>query len=161
MYQKYEDIDVFNNSSLTYMKKSSSMVVSWISIILIGSILFSLIIFFYEYDAYNIYFAKVVNNEDNNYLNITVDESFISMKNRNYLEINNEVRKCHLKSMSDNYYIFNESKYWEVIYECDIPTELNINNNIVEVRVDKEKTTLFKELVNKVREGIKNGRIKN
>ena len=157
--QKFNDIDIFNNSSVIYKRKSSSKITSWINILLIGIIIFGLIMYFYEYDISNIYYAKVLNNGDENYLYFSVDQSFISMKNRNYLEINGDEYKCHLSSFSDNYYLINNKKIWEVYFDCELPDELNVNDNLVEVRVEKRKTTLFKEMVNKLGKELKNGGI--
>lgn len=157
--QKFNDIDIFNNSSVIYKRKSSSKITSWINILLISIIIFGLIMYFYEYDISNIYYAKVLNNGDENYLYFSVDQSFISMKNRNYLEINGDEYKCHLSSFSDNYYLINNKKIWEVYFDCELPDELNVNDNLVEVRVEKRKTTLFKEMVNKLGKELKNGGI--
>ena len=157
--QKFNDIEIFNNSSVIYKRKSSSKITSWINILLISIIIFGLIMYFYEYDISNIYYAKVLNNGDENYLYFSVDQSFISMKNRNYLEINGDEYKCHLSSFSDNYYLINNKKIWEVYFDCELPDELNVNDNLVEVRVEKRKTTLFKEMVNKLRKELKNGGI--
>ncbi len=161
MYQKLDCIDIFNNSAVIYLRKSSSKIVSWISILLIGSLLFSWILLFYNYETYNVYYAKVVKNDEENYISMSVDETFIELQNRNFLEINSEEYKCHLMSMSDNYYLLNEHKYWQTTFECELPEQLNINENVIEVKVDKGKTTLFKQIINKIRKGMKNGRIKN
>lgn len=158
--QKFNSIDIFFNSSVIYKRKPSIKVISWISILLISSVIFGLIMCFYKYDISNIYYARVINNDDENYIHFSVDESFISMKNRNYLEINNKEYKCHLSSFSDNYYLVNSEKIWEVYFDCELPDELNINDNLIEVRVEKRRTTLFKELIMKLRKEFKDGRIK-
>lgn len=158
--QKFNDIDIFNNSSVIYKRKSSSKITSWISILLMSSLIFCLIIYFYEYNISDIYYAKVVKNDDENYLYFSVDQSFISMKNRNYLEINGDEYKCHFSSFSDNYYLIDNKKIWEVYFDCELPNELNINDNLVEIRLEKRRTTLFKEMVNKLRKELKNGGIK-
>ena len=154
-------IDIFNNSSVIYMRKANSKIISWINILLIGSILFLALIFFYKYHIEDIYYSNVVKTEEENYIVLNVDEKFINIKNRNYLQINDEDYKCHLISFSDNYYVFNDKKYWEVRYECDIPEELNLNNNIVKVKINYRKTTLFKEFVTKIRKEVQNARTKN
>lgn len=158
---KFNNVDIFTNSSIIYMRKPSNKINYWINILLIGSILFGLIACFYEYTIFNIYYSKVVESDENSYVHITVDESFISSKNRNYLTLNNIDCKCHLNSLSDNYYLINNEKFWEAIYECEIPEELDIDNNILEVKINKRKTTLFKELINLFRKELKNARIKN
>lgn len=161
MYPKWNHIDIFNNSEIVYMRKPNNLIISWISILIIGSILFGIIIFFYKFETSVIYYGKVINVEEDNYISMAVDEEFINLKNRNYLTINNKECKCHLRSMSDNYYILNGLKYWEAIFDCEIADEININDNIIEVKIEKEKQTLFDKIVFKIRKGLKNGRIRN
>lgn len=161
MHQKLSNIDIFNNSSIIYMRKPDSIIATWTNVLLVGCFMFCLISCFYEYSIFNIYYAKVINNEESNYIYIQVDEEFVSLKNRNYLEINGEISKCHLDSFSDDYYVLNSKKYWEASYECELPDDLNVNDNLIEVRVEKRKTTLFKELIRKIRKELKNARVKN
>ena len=160
MYQKFDVIDVFNNSSVIYMLKPNSKIVSWISILVATLVTLFLISILYKYEEFNIYFAKVINNDEENYISIAVDEEFIDLKNRNYLEINDDIYKCHLISMTDNFYIYNDSKYWDALYECNLPDELNVNNNVLKVKVDKNTTTIFEKIIEKIRRGINNGRTK-
>ena len=161
MYPKYNNINLFENSSIIYMRKQQNKIVSYMIILLIGSILFLLIATRYKYTKYNIYYGKVVNIEDNNYIYMTVDSDFIDEKNRNYLEINDKEYKCHLRSVSDNYYVYNSTKYWEVTFNCDLPEEININDNLIEIKMSSNKTTLFKEIIKKIKKGLKNARVKN
>lgn len=155
MYQKYESINIFDNASIIYMRKTSPKIISWFNILIIGSILFFIIGTNYHFKISNIYYAKVFNTEESNYISIDVDEDFISIKNRNYLNIDDEDYKCHLKSFSDNYYIINSQKHWVAKFECDLPDDINVNGNLVEVKVEKRKTTLFKELTTKIRKRVK------
>lgn len=161
MHQKYDNINVYNNSSVVYMRKQNSKIISWINILLIGSVLFCIIGLKYKYSIFNIYYAKVIKNENENYVYMNVDSEFIDFKNRNYLEIDDKEYKCHLRSISDNYYIFNGKKYWDVTFNCDLPNELNVNDNLIEIKMERRKTTLLKEIFNKIRKGMKNARVKN
>lgn len=159
--QGYDTIDIYNNSSVIYFRKNDIIIPFWITLLLIGSIIFVVISCFYKYTLYNIYYGKIINVDKDNYLYLEVDEDFISIKNRNHLEINDDDYNCHLIDLSDKYYILNNKKYWNVSYECDLPEELNVNENLVKVRIDKRKTTLLKEIILKVRKGLNNERIKN
>ena len=76
------------------------------------------------------------------------------------MKINNIDCTCHLNDFSDNYYISSGKKYWNVSYNCELPNKLNVNNSIVKVQINKRKTTLFKELANKLKEEIKIARTK-
>ena len=161
MHQKYDSLDMFNNSSIVYMKKTNNKIISFITILIVFSILFLLLAIFYKFEVFNIYYGKVYKEEDNTYVVFNVDSDFINVSKRNYLEINKKSIKCHLDSFSDNYILYNNTKYWEVTYSCELPKELSLDNNTLEIRIDRRSTTLFNELRRKVERGIKNGRTKN
>ena len=161
MHQKYDSLDMFNNSSIVYMKKTNNKIISFITILIVFSILFLLLAIFYKFEVFNIYYGKVYKEEDNTYVVFNVDSDFINVSKRNYLEINKKSIKCHLDSFSDNYILYNNKKYWEVTYSCELPEELSLDNNTLEIRIDRRSTTLFNELRRKVERGIKNGRTKN
>lgn len=156
MKKDYSDIDIYNNSAIIYYRKNDIFIPFWITVLFVATFVFVLIACFYKYSLYDIYYGKVIINNEENYILLEVDENFILKKNRNFLNINNEDYKCELVDFSDKYYIFNEKKYWNVSYECEIPEEINVNNNIVKVKIDKRKTTLLKEIIIKIRKGQKN-----
>lgn len=161
MSKKYNDINVFKNSSIIYKRKISDITIYWIHVLLIGSFIFTFIAFFYEYELYDYYYGKITNIDEENYISLTVDENYISSKNRNYLTINEVDYKCKLSSFSDDYYLISNIKYWNVIYECELPEKLNVNNSIIQVKINKRSTTIFKELKRKAKEVIKNARTRN
>ena len=143
------------------MQKTSSKIISWISILFLTTLLLLTIAIFYKFEIFNIYYAKVIRDEDNSYVVFNADEDFINMRNRNFLVINEKDTRCHLIDFSDNYIVYENNKYWEVSYTCELPDELNINDNIVKIRLDKGKTTLFKMFIKKLKRGIENARVKN
>ena len=159
--KKYDDINAFNNSAIIYNRKQQIFIISWISIFIISFIFFTIIVIFYKYTIFNIYYGKVVNTKEENSLYIAVDSDFVEMKNRNYLNISGEDYKCKLKKFNDKYYYIGTKKYWDVIYNCEIPSEINVNDNLIEVKVIKRKTTIFKEILAKIKKGVKNARVKN
>ena len=159
--KKYNDINSFDNSEIIYGRKTPLFIISWNYILLISLLLLLLIIFFYKYTIFNIYYAKVIKSKEENYIYMTVDSDYISLKNRNYLEIDGEEYKCKLKTFSDNYYYIGTKKYWDATYKCDLPSEINVNDNLIEVRVERRRTTLFNEILEKIKKGVKNARVKN
>ena len=160
-YQKYEEIDIYNNSAVIYLRKPSVKISCWVNILVFCILIFICMALFYEYKISNIYYAKVSIEEEQSYIYMTVDNSFISYKNRNYLNINGEDYPCHLESFSDNYYLVNSKKMWDVIYSCEIPENLKFDGNILQVEINVRKTTIYKEFVNKLRKELDDGRIKN
>ena len=143
------------------MRKTENGITTWINVVFITSFIFCLISCLYKFNIFNIYYAKVVNNDENNYMYMQVDENFINVKNRNRLIINDEDTKCNLVDVSDRYYVLNSKKYWEVAYKCELPEEINVDQNIIKVRVQMRKTTIFKELLRSLRRKFENARIKN
>ncbi len=156
----YSNIDAFKNKSIIYLRKCDYRIVSWITVLIIGSILLLSMCVFYKFELFTIYHAKVVNSEEENYISVLVDNEFLKSKKRNYLEINGEERKCHLIDSSNNYVIINNSKYWQVNYECELSEESNVNNNILEVKIRYDKKSLFQYILEKVRKEHENARIK-
>ncbi len=161
MHQKLAKIDIFNNAQIIFDRKLESKIYIWVIVLIVISGLFIFISLFYRYETYDIYYGKVVNDTEDNYLTFTVGEDFISKKNRNYLIINDEDIKCHLLKMSDNYYLIDGSKYWDVFFECELGQELNFNSNVLEVKIDNGSTTLYQYFIAKLRKVVKSGRIKN
>ena len=155
MNREYSEIDIYNNSSVIYYRKNNIFIPFWITILFVGLFLLIMISCFYKYTLVDIYYGKIINNDDSNYIMLEVDEEFILRKKRNYLNINNEDYKCQLVDSSDKYYILNDKKYFNISYECEIPEEINVNNNIVKVKIDKRKTTILNELIIKIRKELK------
>lgn len=160
MYVGYNSIDIFNNREVLYKNKSNYKVISWITILLIGSIVLLLITFFYKFRLFSIYTGKIVKNEKDNYIELNVDDSFLKYKNRNYYIINDKKSRCHIKEIVDSYYV-NDKKYYNVKINCDLNKEININNSILDIKVDEGKVTLFQVFTKKIKKGIKDARIKN
>ena len=114
--KKYNSLNAFNNSAIIYNRKQPLFIISWICIFSICFILFLIISIFYKYTVFNIYYAKVENIKEDNYIYMTVDSEYVDIRNRNYLEIDGKEYKCKLKSFSDNYYYVGTNKYWDVTY---------------------------------------------
>ena len=161
MHEKLEQIDIFNNARVIFDQKLESKIIIWISALIIGSILLLLISLFYRFKSYDIYYAKVVKNEEDSYIQFTVNEDFLKKKNRNYLIINDEEVHCQLIKMSDNYYLINASKYWEAFFDCKLEKELNFDSNVLEVKIDNGDITLYQYFTNKLRKVVRSGRVKS
>lgn len=155
---KYSNINIFKNKSIIYLRKSDYRIISWITILIIGSMSLLSLSVFYKFELFTIYHAKVINNEEENYISVLVDNEFLKRKQRNYLEINNEECKCHLIDSSNNYVIINNLKYWQVDYECELSDENNINNNLLEIKIRNDKQSLFQYVLKKLRKESENAR---
>ena len=72
------------------------------------------------------------------FLIIIIYKLFIDNKNYKYKVVN----------------IVKQVGYYELLINCNLDSYLLINNNIVTVRFQKEKTTIFKELEKKITKGL-------
>ena len=161
MYAKYKKIDAFNCSKIIYLRKMPKIITIWLIIMTTLFMSTMILVFFYKFNLYDIYQGKIIKQEQDNHIELIVDEEFYNIRNRNYLIIDKKEYKCHLLDFSDNYYLINNKKYWNAKYECDLPEDLNINNNILSIYILKRETTIGKELYLKIKEEIKHARIKN
>ena len=133
MHEKLEQIDIFNNARVIFNQKLESKIIIWISALIIGSILLLLISLFYRFKSYDIYYAKVVKNEEDSYIQFTVNEDFL----------------------------INASKYWEAFFDCKLEKELNFDSNVLEVKIDNGDITLYQYFTNKLRKVVRSGRVKS
>lgn len=158
--KNYSGIDVFINSSVIYKRYCDNKIIYYILSVLILMIAIVLVSFIYKFEIYDIYYGKVIIEDNKSFVNISVDNSFINSVKRNYLEVNDKEYKCSLVEYSDTYYLVNDDKVWNVLYECELPEILKVNNNLLEIKLNKKKTTLIKIVYEKIRRGFKNARIK-
>lgn len=155
MCVKMETIDVFYNSSLILERKRPLYILSYLTIIIFVILLALLISIFYKYNPYKKYLGRVIITESDFYIKMQVEENEIPLLNNNFI-INNENYSYKITGISDIAYIGdNLKKYYEVTIESNIDDNLIIQNNIININLKLPKTTLFKELIKKVKKGLK------
>ena len=121
MYPKYNNINLFENSSIIYMRKQQNKIVSYMIILLIGSILFLLIATRYKYTKYNI---TNISKECQ-----TLDD-FLKLNLEHAASIETDIENKDIEKMSE------EDFYDETIYEVvkiiqDLDDYTIENNNTV------------------------------
>ena len=79
---------------------------------------------------------------------LIVDDTFFSFKNK-YLYFNHKKYAYSVVEISDNY-ITNDKRYYNVIIDIDI-SDFKSNKNIFTVEVIKDKSTLLKYFLNKMK----------
>lgn len=157
---KCSNINVFKNKSVIYLRKGDYRVISWITILVLFTMMLMTLCVFYKFESFAIYHAQVINTEEDNYIILLADNEFLKSKRRNYLEINDKESKCSLIDADNNYVIINNSKYWQVNYECELSDDDNINNNLLEIKIRYDKQSLFQYILQKIRKEHENARIR-
>ena len=142
-----EDINVFNYSKLKLMNDNPSKIISWITILIVVFILFLIFGIFLKFHTYSNYIGYI-DISDNYNLKIIVDEKSFPIKNNYKLYIDN--KKYDYKIVL----IEKQVGYYEVLINCKIDDALLINNNILTITFQKEKTSLIKEIIKKFKKGL-------
>lgn len=149
------NIDIFYNSEIILRRKSLKIKHYIISMFILITILINFLIF-YQYNSYLNLKAIIVVENDNYYLKTLIDESQINDINKNTLIISNKKYKYKVKNMSEDYILDeNYNKYYEVLLNAKIDEKLIINNNIIDISIKQSKTTFAKELIKKIKKGMK------
>lgn len=143
MYTKMDKIDIYNDSAIILEKKTPKKIISWITILIILTLIF----LFLSFLPFNIYKTKVgyVDIVDNNsYIVLPINEcDFPVHKNK----------KLFIKNKKYNYKIMKlESD--KLILKINLDNNLKIQNNIVKLNILKDRTTLFKIIKNKIKKGF-------
>lgn len=149
------NIDIFYNSE-TILRRKSFKIKCYIISIFILLIVLLLFISCFKYNPYLKLKAIVIKENNSYYLKTLVTQEQVNDINQNNLIINDKKYKYKIKNMS-NEYILDEkyNKYYEVLLEAQIETKLVINNNIIDINIEKPKTTFLKQIIEKIKKGMK------
>lgn len=149
------NIDIFYNSEIILRKKSFKIKYYMISMFILIGALFIFITFF-EYTSYINLKAIVKKDNDGYYLKTLIQEQNFNDINKNYLIINDKKYKYKIKNISEGYILDeNYNKYYEVLLETKINSNLIIDNNIVDINIEKNKTTILKQIIEKIKKGMR------
>ena len=99
----------------------------------------------------------IVQVDNNNYhLRTLVEEDEINDINQNIIIINGNKYKYKVKNISEEYILDEKyNKYYEVILESKIDSKLVINNNIIDINIQKPQTTFLKQIIKKIKKGMR------
>ena len=142
-----EEINAFSYSKLKIMEEKPLIIKYWINTLIIILVLFIILSTKVHYKVYSNYIAYIENNNSYNLKIIINDYNFPIKKNY----------KLYIDNKKYNYKIISiEAKegYYELLIRCNIEKNLLINNNIITVRFETKKTTLAKELIEKIKKGM-------
>lgn len=137
-------IDIYDYQ--TIYREKSFFITGYI--LIIGFIL-SLVYFVFKSTYYeNYYVNSGVLMEENNLKVYVLDKDLDKITTNNKLKIKNKEFAYTIKSISD--VLFNTNYYYEVVIESDLPSNLNINNNLIEFKILLDKKTILKYIYQKI-----------
>ena len=124
-------------------RKMPKSIISWITILIIIFILILIFINipFNTYKSFNGYIFKY---KKDFYIEVLVSKSDFPINKKDTL---------YIKDKKYNYKVINIDKK-KYILDLKLEDNVKIENNIVRVNIEKEKTTVFKILKNKIKKGF-------
>ena len=142
---------IYNNFSYIINKKTSLSIFLWIILLIISFIIFIIISLKYEYYLYQSYFGYVKKIDDSFYTIIYVSKDKINELSKSNLLVDNNDYSFEIVSISEEYFIIDNKTCYQVILDFDLKDEYKIENNIINIVLKNNKTTLYQEL----KKGIK------
>ena len=70
------------------------------------------------------------------------------------LYIDNKKYDFEIKEISKDYMIIDNKNYYEIVLNINLEDKYKIDNNILEIYIELEKTTLLKEIFNFLKKGL-------
>lgn len=143
------DIDIYNNSSVIMLKKVPVKIISWITILLVFLIFILVFGILFTYNKYEKCIGIVRGN--NIVLELSPDKI---NKIKDGLYIDNKKYDFEIKEISNDYIIIDNKNYYEIVLNINLEDKYKIDNNILEIYIELEKTTLLKEIFNFLKKGL-------
>lgn len=143
MRENVDKLDIYNNSAIILEKKTPNSIISWITILVI----FVVLVIIFSLIPFNIYkpYVGYINIEDNN--------SFIKSK----LEYSDfpviKDKELYIKGKRYNYEVIDITNNILTL-KLTLNDNLKIQNNVVMFNILKNRTTLLKIVIEKLKERI-------
>lgn len=142
MKLKEDNIDIYNNSAIILNRKTPNIIKSWITILSILSLLF-IVILFIPFNSYNSFNGYVIIEDNKSYINLINETEFPINKNN----------KLYIKDKKYKYEVINIDNN-NILLNVNLDNSIKINNNVVVVNILKDRTSLFKIIINKIKKGF-------
>ena len=124
-------------------RKIPKTIISWTTILIIVCIL-TLIFINTPFNIYKSFNGYIFKHEGKFYIKVLVNKSDFPINNRNTLYIKDKKYKYKIVSIDKKQYVL----------DLKLEDSIKIENNIVLVNIQKEKTTVFKILRDKIKKGF-------
>ena len=140
MNERMDNIDIYNNSAQILNKKTPKKIVSWITILIILSNFFII----FSFVPFNVYKPCM------GYVILSDNESFLVLNGGLSLS---KKYKVYIKNKRYDYEIIDISAD-KIVLKVNLDDDIKIDKNIVKVNILKNRTTIFKIIINKIKKGF-------
>jgi len=137
-------IDIIDNKYFLNSKKDN-IVVTWTMLLIIFFLIFLNIAFNYKYEISDKYVGYIKKIEDEFKVVLYVLESEVSNLSKSSLLVDSLKYDFSIDSISHEYYIIENEKYYEVILDVELSDSYLIENNIINIIMKKDVTTIYNE----------------
>ena len=138
-----DKLDIYNDSAIILEKKTPKKIISWITILIV-LLSFFVIISLIPFNIYKPFVGKVNITNDRILLELDLNYGGFPVNRYNKLYIKNKEYDYEVVSIEDN-----------ILYlDINLDESLRIQNNIVNVNILKDRTTIFKIIKNKIKKGF-------
>lgn len=141
-------IDIFNNK-YQIKNRTNNSITYFIMLLVIISLIIINIFLNYQYYINDSYTGYI---NENYKLVLYVDD--ISNINKYKLYVENKNYKFKVNSISDEYFIIDGKKCYQIELDINLDKDLLIKNNIIEVILQKGKTTVYQKIKKGMKEWI-------
>lgn len=138
-----DKLDIYNDSAIILEKKTPKKIISWITILIILTILF-VVFSFIPFNIYKPLYGYVDITNDSSYLILDVNNSDFPVNKNNELYIKNKKYNYKIVKIEED----------KLILSVNLNNNLKIQNNIITANILKNRTTLFKIIKSKIKKGF-------
>ena len=143
MCVKMDKMDIYNNSAIILDRKTPKKIISWITILIILTILF-IIFTFIPFNVYKPIIGSVNITNNSSYLILNINGSDFPINKNNELYIKNKKYDYEVVKIEED----------KLILNINLDNNLKIQNNMITVNILKNRTTLFNIIKNKIKKGF-------
>ena len=138
-----DKLDIYNDSAIILEKKTPKKIISWITILIILTILF-VVFSFIPFNIYKPLYGYVDITNNSSYLILDVNNSDFPVNKNNELYIKNKKYNYKIVKIEED----------KLILSVNLDNNLKIQNNIITANILKNRTTLFKIIKSKIKKGF-------
>ena len=143
MKEKWDKLDIYNDSAIVFERKTPKSIISFITVLVLLFVLF-IIFSIIPFNIYKPYIGYIdLKGEDTLFISKLEYSDFPIIKNK-VLYIKGEKYKYDILNLEDN----------KLVLKINLSEKLKIQKNILTVNILKNRTTIFKIIINKIKKGF-------
>ena len=137
---------IYNNFPYILNNKTSKAIIAWLIMLIISLTVFLLAACNYNYYKYQTYLGYIKNIDNSFYVSFYVQEDDVGKLANYELSIDDETLDFKIISISNQYYLIDNSPFYEVVIETKLNNQYLIENNIIDLVFKTRQTTLYQEI---------------